>query len=209
MNPLNTNQLYLGTYRLYRTDNARDPSAGSVQWNAISPDLTSGCTGTAPNGARNCSISAIGVGGGQAVYTGSLDGYVYVSTDAQVNDNPTWTRLDPSRILPNRPVAQIAVDRSNYRIAYLAYDGFNAPRPRNPGTSSRRPTADTWTDISGNLPDSPVNSIILDPSYPNTLYAGTDVGPFVTYNGGADWARSAPASRTWRSGSSTSTRPTG
>jgi len=32
-----------------------------------------------------------------------------------------------------------------------------------------------------------VNSIVLDPSYPNTLYAGTDVGPFVTYNGGVDW----------------------
>ena len=32
-----------------------------------------------------------------------------------------------------------------------------------------------------------MNSIILDPSYPNTLYAGTDVGAFVTYNGGAHW----------------------
>ena len=191
MNPLNSSQLYLGTYRLYRTDNARDPSAGNVQWTAISPDLTSGCTGTAPNGARNCSISAIGVGGGQAVYTGSLDGLVYLSTDAQVNDNPTWTQLDPKgRILPNRPVAQIAVDRSNYRIAYLAYDGFNNATPRNPGHVFK--TTDggqRWQDISGDLPDTSVNSIILDPSYPNTLYVGTDVGPFVTYNGGANWAQ--------------------
>ena len=32
-----------------------------------------------------------------------------------------------------------------------------------------------------------MNSLVLDASYPNTLYAGTDVGPFVTYNGGQSW----------------------
>ena len=33
----------------------------------------------------------------------------------------------------------------------------------------------------------PANSVQLDASYPGTLYVGTDVGPFVTYNGGASW----------------------
>ena len=32
-----------------------------------------------------------------------------------------------------------------------------------------------------------MNSVLLDPSYPNTLYVGTDVGAFVTYNGGGTW----------------------
>ena len=54
LNQENPNQLFLGTYRLYRTDNARTPIAGDVRWKAISGDLTTGCTGTAPNGARNC-----------------------------------------------------------------------------------------------------------------------------------------------------------
>ncbi len=187
MNKEQTNQLFLGTFRLYRTDNARAASAGDVRWNAISGDLTSGCTGTAPNGARNCTISAIGVGGGQAVYVGSLDGLVYVSTDAQVNSSPSWTRLDLGK-LPKRPVTQIAVDRSNYRIAYVSYSSFNASTPSRPGHVFRtKDGGQTWADISGNLPDAPVNSVILDPSYPNTLYAGTDVGPFVTYNGGVNW----------------------
>jgi uncharacterized repeat protein (TIGR01451 family) len=196
MNQLNPNQLFLGTYRLYRTDNAKAASAGDVLWKAISPDLTSGCTGTAPNGARNCTLSAIGVGGGQAVYTGSLDGYVYVSADAQVNPNPTWTRvgvhsagLGDKHTLPNRPVAWIAVDRSNYRTAYIAYNGYGAATPHQTGHVYKTTDAGaSWTDISGNLPDVPVNSIILDPSYPNTLYAATDIGPVVTYNGGASWS---------------------
>jgi uncharacterized repeat protein (TIGR01451 family) len=204
MNQLDPNQLFLGTYRLYRTDNAKAASAGDVKWSAISPDLTSGCTGIAPNGARTCALSAIGVGGGQAVYTGSLDGYVYFSADAQVNPHPTWIRLGSSgqsgegvgngndgsgrAKLPRRPVSQIAVDRSNFRTAYIAYAGFNGATPHRTGHVFKTGDAGaTWKDVSGNLPDSPVNSIILDPSYPNTLYAGTDVGPFVTHNGGATW----------------------
>jgi len=186
MNQENTNQLFLGTFRLYRTDNARANSAGDVLWKPISGDLTLGCTGRAPNGAR-CHITAIGVGGGQAVYTGSGGGLVYVSTDAQVSDNPTWTQIGQGQ-LPDRSIGDIAVDRSNYRTAYVAYSGFNAATPSLPGHVFR--TLDgggSWADISGNLPDAPVNSIVLDPSYPNTLYVGTDVGPFVTYNGGADW----------------------
>jgi uncharacterized repeat protein (TIGR01451 family) len=187
LNREDPSQLFLGTFRLYRTDNARAANAGDVKWTAISGDLTTGCTGTAPNGARNCTISAIGVGGGEAVYTGSLDGLVYVSTDGQVNDNPIWTRVKDDA-LPKRPVAGFAVDRSNYRIAYAAFNGFNGATPGHPGHVFRTlDGGNTWTDISGNLPDTPVNSIILDPSYPNTLYAGTDVGAFVSYNGGADW----------------------
>jgi uncharacterized repeat protein (TIGR01451 family) len=187
MNKANTNQLFLGTYRLYRTNNARAEKAGDVTWKAISPDLTSGCTGIAPNGARNCTISAIGVGGGQAVYTGSLDGFVYISTDAQANDNPTWTRID--KTLPRRPVTQFSVDPSNYRIAYAAYASFDAATPKTPGHVFK--TTDggsSWVNITGNLPDSPVNSVLLDPSYANTLYVGTDVGNFVTYNGGVNWS---------------------
>lgn len=196
LNQNNPNQLFLGTYRLYRTDNAKAAAAGDVLWHAISPDLTTGCTGTSPNGARNCTISAIGVGGGTGVYTGSLDGLVYFSPNAQVSANPAWTLVGShsngsgdKHSLPNRPVAWIAVDRSNDRVAYVAFNGYNAATPHQPGHVFKTTNAgESWTDISSNLPDNPVNSITLDPSYPNTLYAATDVGPFVTYDGGASWS---------------------
>ena len=202
INRNNTSQLYFGTYRLYRTDNSKAAKSSDVRWRAISPDLTSGCRGTAPNGARNCTLSAIGVGGGTGVYTGSLDGFVYFSADAQTSNNPTWTLLGASgqngeededghgdTRLPRRPVGSIAVDRSNYRVAYIGYNGYNAATPHRPGHVFKTTNAGkSFADISGNLPDSPVNSLILDPAYPNTLYAGTDVGPFVTRNGGKTWS---------------------
>ena len=187
MNKEQTNQLFLGTYRLWRTDNARTPAPTDVLWKPISPDLTLGCAGTAPNGARSCTLSAIGVGGGDGVYTGAEDGSVFVSTNAKSAAAPAWTRIGSTK-LPERPITSIAVDRSNYRIAYFGYAGFNAATPARPGHVWRtRDGGQTFDDISGNLPDSPVNSVILDPSYPNTLYVGTDVGAFVTYNGGGEW----------------------
>ena len=188
MNKTNPNQLLLGTYRLYRTDNARTASAGDVKWKAISPDLSSGCPGTAPNGARGCFIGAIGVGGGNAVYVGTDDGLLWIATDGLTSSNPTWVRLDQNG-LPKRPIAEIKVDPSNYRIAYVAYNGFNAATPGVPGHLFKTTDAGVhWTNISGNLPDSPLNTIIPDPSFPNTLYAGTDVGPFVSYDDGFHWS---------------------
>jgi uncharacterized repeat protein (TIGR01451 family) len=190
MNKADPNQLFLGTYRLYRTDNAEAASGGDVHWDAISPDLTTGCTGFAPNGARGCFISAVGVAdGGDGVYTGSDDGKVFVSPDAVTSASPTWRDVTASN-LPNRPVSQIAVDRSNWRIAYLSYVGFSAATPTNSGHVFKTTNGgSTWTDISSDLPDVPTNSIVLDPSFPDTLYAGTDIGPFVTTDGGSSWSR--------------------
>jgi uncharacterized repeat protein (TIGR01451 family) len=156
----------------------------------ISGDLTTGCTGTAPNGARTCALSAIGVGGGTAAWVGTLDGLVWLSPDAQTAATPSFVQIDSKKNkLPARPVAGIAVDRSNYRIAYVAYNGYDEATPHQPGhVFATSDGGQTFTNISGNLPNAPVNSIILDPSFPNTLYAGTDVGAFVTYNGGAKWS---------------------
>ena len=184
----NVNQMFLGTYRMYRTDNAEAPSAGDVHWDAISPDLTSGCTGAASNGARGCFISAIGVAdGGDGVYAGTDEGWIQVSPDAVTADSPTWHRVGAG-MLPNRPVDQIAVDRSNWRIAYAAYGGFGQATPRNRGHVFKTYDGGRhWTNITNNLPDVPVNTVVVDPSDAKTLYVGTDVGAFVSTDGGARW----------------------
>ena len=189
MNQGNPNQLFLGTYRLYRTDNAKAPDRRPSTGPPISPDLTSGCTGGAPNGARGCLLSAIGVSsGGNGVYAGTLEGWVQFSPDAVTNPSPTWTRVGKN-IFPNRPVSDIAVDRSNDRIAYAGFNGFNQATPTRPGHVFKTTDGGKhWKNISSNLPNAPVNSLQLDASYPGTIYAGTDVGPFVTYNGGRQLA---------------------
>jgi uncharacterized repeat protein (TIGR01451 family) len=187
LDPGNPNRLYLGTFRVYRTDNAKTANAGDVLWHTISPDLTTGCSGTAPNGARGCFISALGAtAGAPALYVGTLDGRIQFTADASVA-SPTWTLVNTG-VIPNRPVSAIAVDSSNYRVAYVAFNGFNDATPSTHGHVFKTIDAgQTWTDVSGDLPDNPVNSIVIDPANPNTLYAGTDVGPLFTTNGGVNW----------------------
>ena len=186
----NTNQMFLGTYRLYRSDNAEAPSAGDVQWSPISGDLTSGCKGAAPNGARGCLISAIGLSdAGTGVYVGTDEGWMQVSSDAVDSANPSWHRVGV-KALPDRPVNQIAVDRSNWRIAYAAYGGFAQATPGNSGhVFATSDGGKHWRNISANLPNVPVNTVVIDPSNAKTLYVGTDVGPFLTTNGGKSWTR--------------------
>lgn len=196
-----TNQLFLGTYRLYRTDNAKAPSAGDVTWAPISGDLTTGCTGTAPNGARGCLISAIGVAdGGDAVWVGTDDARLWVSPNAVSSDDPTWTKAGKG-VLPNRPVTSIAVDRSNWRIAYVSVGGFKAGTPGKPGHVFATTDGKHFRNVSGNLPDAPVNSVVMDPSDSRVIYVGTDVGTFVSFDAGRRYYRlgtGMPKVATWQ-----------
>lgn len=183
MNQGNGNQLLYGTYRVYRTDNAEAPNAGDVFWKPISGDLTSGCTGPAPNGGRNCTITALGNSeGGTGAWAGTQEGYVWVSPDAGSSDNPTWNRVDingPGGQLAGRPVTSFAVDRSNWRIAYVSYAGYGAATPGHVGHVFKTTDAGAhWTDVTGNLPDGPVNTLVLSPSNSDELVAGTDFGAF-------------------------------
>ncbi len=45
----------------------------------------------------------------------------------------------------------------------------------------------TWSDISSNLPDAPVNAFAVDPVEPSRLYLGNDVGMYVSFNSGQSW----------------------
>ena len=210
MNQGNGNQLFYGTYRVYRTDNAETPNAGDVLWKPISTDLTSGCTGPAPNGGRNCTITALGQAeGGTGLWAGTQEGYVWVSPDAATSSGlATWNRVDgstgTSSGLANRPVTSIAVDRSNWRIAYVSYGGYDEADPGHGGHVFK--TTDggqTWTNVTGSLPDGPVNSLIVDPSNSNHLFAATDFGVFAgdTTGGAPTWtpvAAGLPAVQVWQ-----------
>ena len=48
-------------------------------------------------------------------------------------------------------------------------------------------SGDSWNNISGNLPNVPVNSIVYQTGTDDGLYVGTDLGVFYTDNSYSNW----------------------
>jgi uncharacterized protein (TIGR03437 family) len=174
IDPSNSRTLYFGTFRIWQT---RD---GAGSWFAISPDLTAG------NGATIQAIAAA-LSDPSIVYAGTSDGKVQVTNNALDGVNASWN--DRSAGLAARTVTSITVDPIDSSTAYVTYSGFLNSNVQ-PSTHVFKTTdaGAQWTDISGNLPDLPVNSLAVDPDLPDTLYIGTDAGVMVTTNGGVSWA---------------------
>ena len=160
---------YLGTNRVYRTTDRGD------NWVAISSDLSQG----------QGSIATIVVARSDAktIWAGTSDGRIAVTTNGGAN----WTDTTKAP-LPNRFVSKLAVAPNDLRTAYAVFNGFNTHTPGSPGHVFK--TSDggaTWQDISGNLPDVPTLSLVLDRSAPGTIYIGTDAGVFRSTDDGVSW----------------------
>lgn len=173
MDPNDHLTLYYGSNILYKTTD------GGNSWTAISGDLTNG---PHPRGAFGTitSISAAATDN-QVVYVGTDDANVWVTQ----NGGGLWTLINSG--LPTRWVTRVAADPHHANIAYVTVSGYLSGtvlphifRSENFGAS--------WTDISGNLPDAPVNDVIPDPDDSLTLYIATDYGVYVTNSLGATWA---------------------
>jgi hypothetical protein len=76
----------------------------------------------------------------------------------------------------------IAVDPRDARIVYVAVGGFDTIR-----VARSVDAGASWMDISGTLPNVPATAVAVDPFNPKHVYVGTDVGVFVSTNGGGDW----------------------
>lgn len=101
--------------------------------------------------------------------------YIYRS----FNGGTTWsyitgpgnkvTDLEPSPTT----AGTLYVSRATYNPGKQVYKSLNS--------------GSTWINITGDLPAIPVNCLVIDPNDVNHIYAGTDLGVYVTTNGGVNW----------------------
>lgn len=197
------NVIYVGTHRLYRSADQGVTWIGlGASADGFGADLTKNLPDPVTSDGFPSYISAIAAHpsldhssgppdvAGETVWVGTGDGLVQVTTDAGRLAGATFTNVTRG-LLPNRYVTDIALDPGAQRRAFVTYSGFNASTPGTPGhVFMTDDMGATWRDISGNLPDTPVNSIALDPLFPGTLFIGTDLGVFQTADSGSTWIRS-------------------
>jgi photosystem II stability/assembly factor-like uncharacterized protein len=171
MDSTNPQRLWAGGTYLWVTNNA------AALWSRASAKIA---------GSRQASISAIAASPADSnhMLVGTDEGVIQRNSAAlSATGSTRWPFAKP-RV---GYVSSLAFDPTNTSVAYATYATFG-------GTHVWKTTdgGATWTGIDGSgagaLPNIPAESIVIDPANPTNLYLGTDMGVFVSTDGGQSWA---------------------
>lgn len=170
--PGTPNTVYYGADRLYRTADT------GVNHTTVSQTFTS-------------PISAIGVApsNDNVRVIGRNDGGIFGTTTGA---NPLLD-MDPTNVIPNSYVGRVAIHPTDPNTAYVTLAAFGVTNVWRTSTLSSlvENIAPTWTAATGTggnvLPQVPVNAFLIDPVNPNLIYAGTDIGVYVSGDAGTNW----------------------
>jgi photosystem II stability/assembly factor-like uncharacterized protein len=166
-----------------------------ITWKAVSPDLTrhdttkmgiSGVpyTNEGAGGENYCTISYVALSENEkgVIYTGSDDGLVYLTKDGGNN----WTNITPKN-LEESLINAIDVSSVNKGTVYIAVNKYKV----NDFTPIIYKTTDygaSWKQISNGIPYGAFVKVVReDPTNPKILYAGTETGFYISFNGGDNW----------------------
>ncbi len=166
--------VYMGSNHFHRSMNH------GLQFAHRSADLTQGGKkGNIPYGTlTTMDESPLRFG---LIYTGSDDGMVHVSKDA----GQTWENI--SMGLPQGLwVSRVVASAHEEGRVYVALNGYRQDH-FSPYVFESRDYGKTWTSISSNLPQEPVNALAEDPMREDLVYVGTDGGLYMSQDRGRSY----------------------
>ncbi len=174
-------RIIAGSFRVWESVSGGVPT---TSWLANSPDLTKGTLG-----ARSfINQVSYATSTPSVAIAGTNDGNVAIGFNMGQNvaNSATWVDVTGGNsVLPNRPVLDVFLDPVDPLIGYASVGGFDQNTPSTPGhlfqvTCTANCASFTWRNISGNLPNIPANSVVVNPNRPRQVFAGTDWGLFYT-----------------------------
>lgn len=177
MHPTDSRILFVGGNRMYRTTNK------AVQWLPISEDLTGARSSLSQFQDLSLCRSNPNVLYGVTGYSSRA----FRTTNAL--DEPgevSWERIDDG--LPNLFLSEVEVHPTNGDIAYVGTAGFGS----NSGVYKTTDGGQNWEFMKGEtgasqLPDIPVGAVVIWEKNPDVVFAGTDLGVFVSSDAGRNW----------------------
>jgi hypothetical protein len=156
-----------------------------VSWTAVSGDLTGWVPGAVLGTITSIRISPADH---HVVWIGTDDGRVW--RGVETGGVFAWSNVTAAP-LPPRWVTRVVPHPTDATAAWVTFSGLKWQDDESHVFATTNSGA-TWTDISGNLPDVPVNGMTVDPADPNVLFVGTDLGAYYTDNGGGIWNYLSP-----------------
>lgn len=174
LSPHNQDILYFGTNHFHKSNDRGD------SWQLTSKDLTNGGKkGNVPYGTITTISESPLVK--DLLYVGSDDGLIHVSK----NGGETWKNI--SKNLPQDMwVSKVYASSHNEKVIYASLNGYRWDN-FSPYLYKSENYGKTWTSLSSNLPDSPINVVIEDNVNQNILYVGNDHGVYVSLDSGTNW----------------------
>ncbi|HJU40586.1 MAG TPA: hypothetical protein VJ724_13500 [Tahibacter sp.] len=178
-------RMLAGTHRLWETLTGAVPASS---WQAKTGDLTKNSLVLGTDNRSFINQMAYAFTDPTIAIVGTNDGnvqYVYGLGVSGTNNATVANVTGANAVLPNRPVQDVVIDAQNPWVGYAAIAGFDANTPATPGhvfrvTCTANCATFAWENKTGNLPDIPVNAIMVNPNLPGQVFAGTDWGLYYT-----------------------------
>lgn len=187
LSPHDPKTIYAGAQVVFKSTDRGD------HWQEISPDLTNNDPNKINKGQSGsnivyCDISTLSESPVTAgiIWVGTDDGKVQLTRNGGTN----WTDLTKNIAAAGGPedvwVSRVYASRFAAGTAYVAKTGRRQDLFK-PFLFKTTDFGATWKSISNNLPQWPVNSIAEDTQKASVLFAGTDIGVYVSIDSGARW----------------------
>jgi len=117
------------------------------------------------------------------IWAGTDDGLIHVTH----NDGKTWENATPPELSGWSKVALIDASHFNAAAAYAAVDRHRLEDYK-PYIYRTRDDGKTWKLITAGIPEgSYVNAVKEDPGRKGLLFAGTELGVYVSFDDGDHW----------------------
>jgi photosystem II stability/assembly factor-like uncharacterized protein len=188
--PIEKNTLYLGTQYVMKT------SDGGLHWQQISPDLTGAAPNAAtekrvgPTTAQNAKERGFGVVfsiapsplKAEEIWAGSDTGLIHLTLDG----GKSWQNVTPPGVADWSRVSMIEASRFDPAVAYAAVDRHRTDDYQ-PYIYRTRDYGKTWQPITSGIAQTSVNAIRQDPQKQGLLFAGTELGIYVSFDDGDHW----------------------
>jgi len=176
VSPHDPNRVLYGAQFLFLTDDQ------GKNWKKISPDLTNYDPAKQGNIAYATiwSISESPLKKG-LIYAGTDDGNIQITK----NEGGNWEKINAG-LPPERFIASIEASRYAEGTVYIVVNG-KRHNDFNPYLFKSTDYGKTWTNIGTSVPGGITNVVKEDPTNKNILYLGTDLGVYVTIDGGKKW----------------------